>query len=334
MNTYFNFSLPKGYDQFYRRLRETRLDAAGLIFLAPLQSIAKRTAITGSASWLDILILAPGIHTQQSAEELNDGEYPATAALTSGYVFRVENQATARWLQTIGKPGHLTRVAVLAKKGKTFPPVIYTGSLSSFLYLLGPMASLMVTVDAILLGDWWALVVLAMLTFARFCNVLVIRRRSVLGWKGAKEPGVDGDLLILGSQDKWIRMGGSVDDLKAVTSGCWLRDKTDFEDLIVNFATLLVYLAAALVVNVSTAGHLSILCSLFFEAAVLELSNLTAEHFQMFGRVMRVTRKPVAYRRRTDLVKELIKETGRDDWAIGLGMISKSAEEGGRPAVL
>jgi len=70
------------------------LDAAGLVALADLSTVARRTALTGTSSLLDAFVLCPGLHRQQEAPELNGGEYPACAAMTTGYVFRVENPAT------------------------------------------------------------------------------------------------------------------------------------------------------------------------------------------------------------------------------------------------
>lgn len=88
------------------------LDAAGLVALADLTTVARRTALTGSSSFFDPLVLCPGLHKQEDASSLNQGEYPACAALTSGYVFRVENAATVLYLQQIGKTGHLTTLSV------------------------------------------------------------------------------------------------------------------------------------------------------------------------------------------------------------------------------
>jgi len=51
------------------------------------------------------------------------------------------------------------------------------------------------------------------------------------------------------SQDRWIRIKGLTDDLKAVTAGQWLQDKNFFEDSVEGFATVVVYLAAALASN-------------------------------------------------------------------------------------
>ena len=73
-----------------RPLPNTSFDAAGLIALADLDTIARRTVLTGTAVYLDALVLCPGTHRQQTASELNGGELPPTAALTTGYVFRVK----------------------------------------------------------------------------------------------------------------------------------------------------------------------------------------------------------------------------------------------------
>ncbi|KAL4870422.1 hypothetical protein BDV12DRAFT_184443 [Aspergillus spectabilis] len=316
-----------------------RLNSAGLLALADLRSIAKWTAVTGSSSFLDVLFIAPGIHQQQAAGELNRGEYPPTGAMTTGYVFRVENEATVRYLQTVGKTGHLTNLFVeplqpmgpeAGRSSSTRTP----GTPSLVLYLLGVIATVAALVVIVLLEDWWTLGILGLLIFARLCNVLIIRRRSRIGWKGASEPGVRGDLLVLLSQDRWIRIQGLVDDLKAVTAGQWLRDKTAVEDFVVAFSTMAVYIAAALSENSSTAGSLVLLFLLLFSAGVLELSTALAKGLRMHGRILRTTETPRGYRRRLDLVEELIQETGRDDWAIGLGMISRSFEQGGTRAVL
>ena len=231
------------------------LDAANLVALADLKTIAHRTALIGSASILDILFLAPGIHCQQAASEVNQGEYPATGAMTTGYVFRVENQATVSFLQRIGEPGHLTNVTVSGEQAKPyglFLELVRSAPLASLLYLSGLACTITVIVLLAVIHDGWALGVLGMLMLARLLNVAVIKRRSKMGWKGAPEPGVPGDLLIIVSQDRWIRMRGMVDDLKVVTAGQWLREMTTLESFVVSFATLLVYGSAALAGNAST----------------------------------------------------------------------------------
>lgn len=46
------------------------LSASGLIVLADLSTVAQRTALRGGSSWLDSLLLVPGLHYQQAADEL------------------------------------------------------------------------------------------------------------------------------------------------------------------------------------------------------------------------------------------------------------------------
>jgi hypothetical protein len=306
------------------------LDAAGLVALADLQTVKERTALTGTSTYLDMFILCPGIHRQQHATDLNSAELPACAALTTGYVFRVENPATVVFLQKIGKAGHLVNLVVSENTSTQsvwarIQAAWWTSNssqVSSLSYVTAVSLTLVAFIIAILTEDGWASVILMILMFARFCNIVIVRRRSQTGWKGVPEPGVTGDLLILLSQDRWIRMQGNVDDLKAVTSGQWMRDMTFAESSVVGAATMLVYLDAALVSNVQQVGKFVIVMLLLLSAGLLGFSNIKIKTFQMFGRSIRVVGEPKAYERRLLLAEELIQSTGRDDWAIRLGMIN------------
>jgi len=162
------------------------LDAAGLVALADLSAIAKRTAIIGSASALDILFLAPGIHKHQNATEVNFGEQPATAALTTGYIFRVENPATVCFMQRIGVTGHLVNIEVKREKTKGIQSRYFlkAGVLSSILFLMGPLMTIAAICFLGAVHDWWGIGTILALIIARLLNVVVIRRRSKLGWKG------------------------------------------------------------------------------------------------------------------------------------------------------
>lgn len=302
------------------------LDTAGLVALADLQTIAERTALCGSSIYLDIFVLCPGIHRQQMATELHGAEYPPTAALTSGYVFRVENPATVLYLQKVGVTGHLVNLVV---SNTARPENIWSAwwtpnlsSLSKIFYLSVVLLNWVVVVFLILMADWWALAIVLILMLARLGNIAVVRRRSHAGWHGVSEPGTQGDLLILLSQDRWIRMRGSVDDLKAVTSGQWMRDMSFTESSVVAAATLLVYIGAALASNADQSGKIAILALLLVSPGLLVISNKNIKAFQMFGRSIMVDGEPKAYERRLYLAEELIKSTGRDDWAIRLGMIN------------
>ena len=104
------------------------LSAGGLLALADLSTVAQRTAITGGSSWLDSLLLAPGLHYQQAADELvkwsgssatavvDDGTGPEAGATrvdgngetrssVSRTSFRINNAATILSLQKIARPG-------------------------------------------------------------------------------------------------------------------------------------------------------------------------------------------------------------------------------------
>ena len=88
------------------------LSLAPLLALADFTLVSLRTIQTGTSSLLDILVICPGLHKQSTAGSLNAGEYPATAAMTSGYVFRTENQAMVYFLQQVGVTGSLVTLSV------------------------------------------------------------------------------------------------------------------------------------------------------------------------------------------------------------------------------
>jgi len=315
-------------------IAELSLDAAGLVALADVQTIEERTALTGGSTYLDMFVLCPGIHRQQHATELNGSEFPAVAALTSGYVFRVENPATVLFLQKIGKTGHLVNaevspVSVTNTVGTGSQNALWTPTSSLFCsasYMATIALTWMAILFVILIGDLWALAILLILMLSRLCNIIIVRRRSQVVWKGAPEPGVKGDLLILLSQDRWIRMKGNVDDLKTVTSGEWLRDMTFLESSVAAIATTLVYVDAALASNAQQIGKIVLMVLLLLSAGLLGFSNDRIEACQMFGRSIKAVGQAKAYKRRRDLADELIEETGREDWAIRLGMITAGSK--------
>ncbi|KAK0488380.1 hypothetical protein EDD18DRAFT_1420255 [Armillaria luteobubalina] len=288
------------------------LESAGLVALADLSTVAVRTALTGTASYLDVFVLAPGMHQQQSAVKINDGELPNTGSMTNGYVFRVENPATVSYLRHIGRTGKLVTAEVSLKPTHSpsnrlcnldlsprTNPFFVSGIRATLLYLTCPIFTIVVFALLVAIRDWWAVVVLGMLVIARLINVVVIKRRSEEGWKGKKEPDVNGDLFILLSQDRW----------------------TSEENFAVGFATLLVYASAALAGNASTVGSLHIACLLLCSAALLSLCNSSTECLQMFGCVVRRKGDRKDYAQRLDMVKDLIRETQRDDWALAMGLI-------------
>ncbi|KAK0451154.1 uncharacterized protein EV420DRAFT_724515 [Desarmillaria tabescens] len=330
------------------------LESAGLVALADLSIVAVRTALTGTASWIDILVLAPGMHQQQSADEVNRAEFPQTGSLTNGYVFRIENPATVSYLQRIGRTGHLVTAWVEPKPIPSNPLMIpYFGGIDlspqnhpfyiagvsvALLYLLCPILTIVVFVLVGSIRDWWALGVLGMLVLSRTINVFIIKRRVAdsENWKGTLEKG-EGDLLIVLSQDRWVRLQGELSDVKRVTAGQWLRDEDRLEGLAVGIATLLVYAAAALAGNASTVGSLLIALLLLCSVALLALCNSFTHRLQMYDCIVQEDKTlKKHYDRRLDMVKDLIAEerikyaNGKHDresdpgeWAVSMGLIKR-----------
>ncbi|KAK0430034.1 hypothetical protein EV421DRAFT_1913490 [Armillaria borealis] len=295
------------------------LEPAGLVALADLPTVAVRTALMGTASWLDILVLAPGMHQQQFADE---------------------NPATVSYLQRIGHIGYLVTAVVERKQNSTGPKnpyfnlsppqyhTFYTAGFSvALLYLLCPILTIIVFALVGSIRDWWALAVLGMLVLSRTINVFVIKRRASDSsvWKGAEEEG-RGDLLVVLSQDRWIRLQGDISDL---------RDEDRVESLAVGVATLLVYAAAALAGNASTIGSLLIACLLLCSVALLSLCNSFTHCLQMYDCIVQEGKTPrKRYGRRLEMVKALVEEVKKGGeqecesgaWAINMQLIQKIQE--------
>ncbi|KAK5682358.1 hypothetical protein LTS10_005485 [Elasticomyces elasticus] len=300
-------------------LERISLDLAGLIFFADIDAVARRTALTGGISFADVLVLCPGLHKQQYAPTLSKGEYPACAAMTTGYVFRVENEATVLYLQRVSKTGHLTTLSVTSEPDTA-------GERS---YNMAAGLTVAVIAYLCLRGDIWAVLVLVILVLVRISNYAVLGERLSGGWHGQREPGVRGDLLVLISQDRWARLRGAVDDLKAVTSGQWLQDPTETDILLTTLSTLSVYLAAILLVNATNTGKTTVLLLMILNATLVTIANARPKDLHMNGKLLKSVGEPKAYGRRLDLAHELIKETGRKDWALRTGMVQpEEGEEG------
>ena len=118
-------------------------------------------------------------------------------------------------------------------------------------------------------------------------------------------------------------MRGLVDDLKAVTSGRWLRDASPLDNTVISVATLCVYLAVILVAEARLECKLTMLALLMWNVAALGIGNSLCDSLCVNGCVLlRQVGGEKQYERRLDLARALIEESGRDDWAIRLGMIT------------
>ena len=231
-------------------------------------------------------------------------------------------------MQRVGVTGSLVTLSVVQENGNLFANFVFGPGGMDAASAVAAGLTLDVLAGCWIVGDMWALVCVALLIASRILNVLAIRRRLAPEWHGAKEPGVTGDLLVLLSQDRWVRIKGWVDDLKAVTSGQWLRDQSFTEECLVDAGTTLVYAAVILGFNASQRGALMIATLLLGSSVLLGMSNSkSGDRFWMHGRVAKVEAVR-NYERRRLMANELIRESGRDDWAVQMGMIPMK-EKGG-----
>ena len=289
------------------------LGLIGLLALADLDVVPRCTALRGTSGWSDILMLCPGLHRQQEATQLQKGEFPACAAMTTGHVFRIENPATVFYLQSVGETGKLTNISVSKEAdepstGIKLQHVAVTSSVLAFACLTS-------------IADWWAFCYLLTLVIIRLINTMVIRSRASVDWQGQSEPGQRGDLFVLLSYDRWVRIQGEVDDLKAVTSGRWLHRPTVLQDAISGCSKLLAYAAPTVVFNATHRGQTAVVVLLLLNAAILAASNRLTNSLHMKERILRTNCQAKAYKSRRVLANELIADSGRTDWAIGMGLI-------------
>lgn len=89
------------------------LSASGLLALADLSTIAQRTALRGGSSWWDSLLLAPGLHYQQAADDLLRGD---NAQVLTAVGFDRQGKLTAHRIANQAVVNYVSRVA---KEGKT-----------------------------------------------------------------------------------------------------------------------------------------------------------------------------------------------------------------------
>lgn len=109
---------------------------------------------------------------------------------------------------------------------------------------------------------------------------------------------------------------------------------TFLENSLQGAATLIVYVGAALVSNATQSGSIIFIALLLVSVFFLAICNHRTKYLHMHGHVIKRKQGVKVYKRRLDLANELIKETGRDDWALALGMINaknpKSLHQGGK----
>ncbi|KAI8951823.1 hypothetical protein F4801DRAFT_543681 [Xylaria longipes] len=294
------------------------ISAAGLLALADLSTIAQRTRISG-ASWLDALLLAPGLHYQQAADAVLSelpSPYNAVESVdgkTSTY--NIANVATLHYLERVGKAGQRIVVDVGTMPQRSYFPygdqrkrrsrgqrgVIWRdqeagiGWVSQVLYLASPLLTVVAFVFMVLLREWWGVASLLGLMLSRIFNIWIIKQRSKWPRTPRHDPNTPGsdpdnsDLLTeyvvdLG-RGRVVCMRGLASDLQAITRTSWLRDQTHVEGYLEAAAKLTVYLVAAFSGNLSQIGSIIFLGLLLITAGLLGLSNAHAKALSMYGRL-------------------------------------------------
>ncbi|OIW31228.1 hypothetical protein CONLIGDRAFT_306516 [Coniochaeta ligniaria NRRL 30616] len=184
------------------------LSAGGLLALADLSTIAQRTAIAGGSSWLDSIVLVPGLHYNQAADQLagnGNGGGPPSSLLSAvetlqdgqSLTFPVRNAATANYIRRISRPGQTVTLDVgclpndarsrfrLKRSASGKHATLYAdadmpdlGWVSHALYLASPVLTVVAFAFMLVLRDWWSLASLVGLMLARVLNIWVIKQRS------------------------------------------------------------------------------------------------------------------------------------------------------------
>ncbi|KAI1335297.1 hypothetical protein F5Y15DRAFT_398140 [Xylariaceae sp. FL0016] len=286
------------------------LSPAGLIALADLGTIAQRTRIAGGSSWLDALLLAPGLHYQQAADALQDSTSSYSAVeLFEGKssTYGIANSATLNYLHRVGQTGQKVIVDVGMMPERSFSwvnkrissgkqrAVIWQdqgadlGWLSHILYLASPVLTVLAFVFMILLREWWGVGLLLALMFSRVLNIWVIKQRT----KPPSQP-PSSNTVIAGEVTEYVvdlgdgrivHLRGLAEDLQAITTSSWLSAKTPIDGYLEAMAKLTVFLVAAFSGNMTQAGSIIFLVLLLVTAGLLGLSNAHAKTLRMHGRL-------------------------------------------------
>ncbi|CEJ90894.1 hypothetical protein VHEMI06646 [[Torrubiella] hemipterigena] len=171
--------------------------------------------------------------------------------------------------------------------------------LSHVLYLMSPFLTVSSSTVMALLGDWWGVAFIMALMASRLINIWIIKQRSrPLSIPPKSEPSTsssDSDepkaednpteyLVDLGN-DRRVILRGLDDDLKAMMTQPFLRNKTSMDGYLEAAAKLIVYLVASCSGNLTQSGAMVLMGLLLASAGLLGLSNAHIRRLQMNGRV-------------------------------------------------
>lgn len=295
------------------------LSAAGLLALADLHTVAQRTVITGGSSWLDALVLAPGLQYQQAVDALSRTKDPLLSAVLqrppgqSETVYSVNNAAMAQYIRRLwqeanpsGTPtlnvgvtkGPTPRqqaeairralASLVTRRVKRRTAHAEIDWLSHVFYLLSPVLTLAASTFMVLLADWWGLSFIAALMASRILNIYSIKQRARPSPLPVLDKDHDGEYAVHLGDGSRVLLRGLGSDIRAMTAQIWLRRQSVAEGYLEAAAKLLVYLVAAFSGNQTQAGAMVLMALLVSSAALLGLSNAHARGLQVNGRIARL----------------------------------------------
>ncbi|KAK7715270.1 hypothetical protein SLS64_003968 [Diaporthe eres] len=240
------------------------LSAAGLLVLADLNTIAQRTSLRGGSSWFDSLLLAPGLHYQQAADEVAYGDAKTLVAVEiqpdgKPTSHQIVNQAVVNYVLRTAKEGgtvvlDVGEIPVKPRSWRTGRAG--RGGQRASVYAGGWGGG----GDGIALPDlgWTAHLLMARVT----------------------------QYTINISPVTTVILRGLSSDLQALTTTVWLRPKTHAEGYLEAIAKVLVYLVAACSGNATQAGNLILLVLLLISGGMLALSNASVKGLRSGGRLV------------------------------------------------
>ncbi|OAA36681.1 hypothetical protein NOR_07481 [Metarhizium rileyi] len=309
------------------------LSAAGLLALADLHTVAQRTVITGGSSWLDALVLAPGLQYQQAVDALGSkSKEPLLSAVSQSPLaksetsYSIDNAAMVQYIRRLWQEsshdgtltlnigimkGHTVseqmamakralRSLVTRRKGHVREKKLEMDWLSHVFYLSSPVLTVTASTFMVLLSDWWGLSFILGLMTSRILNIYSIKQRSRASPLPSPDKDHDGEYTIDLGKGSRITLRGLNSDILAMTTQIWLRQQSVSESYLEAAAKLIVYLVAAFSGNQSQAGAMVLMALLVSSAGLLGLSNAHARGLHMNGRMARLQEMGLAIAQDTE----------------------------------
>jgi len=125
--------------------------------------------------------------------------------------------------------------------------------------------------------------------FARSLNVWIIQQRTKDEPPPSNHPNEHQCWWVLIDDEHRICLRGLRHDLEAITTGEWMRAKTEVEEYMEAFAKIIVYLVAVFSGNQTQSVDIILMLLLGLSSGLLALSNSFATSFNMNGRTAVVT---------------------------------------------